>query len=333
MYVGDGGVKYRKLGDTGLEVSEIGFGAWGIGGLSRGASSYGRTSDEESKLALRLAFESGITLFDTSDLYGYGHSEILIGETLKDVRQQTVIASKVGFLEHNGPQDFSPKHIRKSIEGSLHRLQTDYLDLYQLHSPPIDLMERDDSILHTLSSLQTEGKIRAFGISARSPDDGLIAIQRLGFKSVQVNFNMVDQRAVENGLFGLAEKENAGIIVRTPLCFGFLTGGYSADIKFNSRDHRSTWPAEQIERWASAHQQFSSVLMENETQTGAQVALRFCLSYSSVSAAIPGMLTREEVRENVMASHLGPFVEGEMLKINKVYQNSTFFLGKAPSKS
>ncbi len=323
-------MKYRKLDNTGLEVSEIGFGAWGIGGLTRGATSYGPTSDEESKLALRLAFESGITFYDTSDLYGYGHSERLIGETLKDVRGKTVIASKVGFLEHNGPQDFSPRHIRESIERSLKRLQTDYLDLYQLHSPPIDLLEKDDSILHTLSSLQKEGKTRAIGISARSPDDGLIAIEKLGFKSVQVNFNMVDQRAIENGLFDLAKKENAGIIVRTPLCFGFLTGGYSADSEFDFRDHRSTWPREQIERWATAQQLFSSILEENEGQTGAQIALRFCLSFQSVSSIIPGMLTAGEVRENVLASELGPFAERELLKINEIYRDNTFFLGLKP---
>ena len=326
-------MNYRKLGDTGLEVSEIGFGAWVIGGLSHGATSYGPTNDEESELALRLAFESGITFFDTSDMYGYGHSERLLGETLKDVRPKAVIASKVGFLEHNGPQDFSPKHLRESIELSLQRLQTDYLDLYQLHSPTIDLLERDDSILHTLSSLQKEGKTRAIGISVRSPDDGLIAIRRFGFKSIQVNFNMVDQRALENGLFDLAKKENVGIIVRTPLCFGFLTGWYSADSEFDSRDHRSTWPPEQIARWATAQQLFSSVLGENEGQTGAQIALRFCLSFQSVSSVIPGMLTREEVRENVLASELGPFTDRELQKIKEIYSNNVFFLDRRPNRS
>ncbi len=323
-------MKYRKLGSTGLEVSEIGFGAWGIGGLSHGATSYGPTNDEESRLALRLAFDSGITFYDTSDLYGYGHSEKLLGETLKDVRQKIVIASKVGFLEHNGPQDFSPRHIRKSIDLSLQHLRTGYIDLYQLHSPPMDLLERDDSILYTMRSLQREGKIRAIGISVRSPDDGLTAVKKFGVKSIQVNFNLVDQRARENGLFDLAKKENVGIIARTPLCFGFLTGVYSPDSKFNRRDHRSTWSAEQIRRWANANQSFSSVLTRDERQTGAQAALRFCLSYRSISTVIPGMLTREEVRENVLASQLDPFSEVDLLKIKKEYGNNTFFFGKAP---
>lgn len=315
-------MKYRKLGDTGLEVSEIGFGAWGIGGLSPGATSYGLTDDRESILVLRLAFELGINFYDTADLYGDGHSERLIGEALKDVRQKTVIASKVGFLTHNGPQDFSRKHLRESIELSLRRLQTDYIDLYQLHSPPGVSSFWLSSSINTLESFREEGKIRAFGISVRSPDDGLIAIRGLGFKTVQVNFNLIDQRALDNGLFALAQRENVGIIARTPLCFGFLTGKYSGR-EFGPRDHRSGWSAEQRERWATAHRLFSS-----ENETPAQLALRFCLSYQSVSTAIPGMMTGEEVRENSVSSRLGPLTNRELRRINKIYGHSTFFLGK-----
>ena len=133
-------MKYRKLGNTGLEVSEIGFGAWGIGG-----DSYGTVDDDVSRKALRFAYDQGITLFDTSDIYGSGHSEELIGQVLKDVRGRIVIASKVGTLPHFGftmPQDFSVKHIREALEASLRRLQSEYVDLYQLHSPPIEVLSQ-----------------------------------------------------------------------------------------------------------------------------------------------------------------------------------------------
>lgn len=319
-------MKYRKLGRTNLEVSEIGFGTWGLGGNVNGAIAYGPTDDQESKLALRHAYGLGVTFYDASDFYGYGHSERLLGEALKDVRHKVVIATKVGLLDASGAQDFSPKHIRQSIEASLKRLQTDYIDLYQLHNPTMEVLSQDETILSTLHSLKKEGKVRALGISLRAPDDGLVAITKFGFKAIQVNFNLVDQRALENGLFDLCEREDVGVIVRTPLCFGFLTGAYSAESKFASSDHRSRWSPRQIARWASAHRLFAAVLVEHEKQTHAQIALRFCLSYRSVSTVIPGMLTKTEVEENVVASQLGPFTETELSKIEQIYQDNTFFV-------
>jgi aryl-alcohol dehydrogenase-like predicted oxidoreductase len=321
-------MKYRLLGATGLRVSEIGFGGWGIGGSGNGALAYGPTEDSESKLALRRAFELGVNFYDTSDFYGFGHSEELIGEALKEVRSQVIIATKVGLVDPIGAQDFSPHHIRQSAEGSLRRLQTDYIDLYQLHSPSMDVLGQDDQILAVLHSLQTEGKIRTLGISVRSPDDGLVAVTRFGFQAIQVNFNLVDQRAAVNGLLTLCEKQDVGVIVRTPLCFGFLTGQYSAADPFDPFDHRSRWSPEQVQRWAEAYPLFSSVLIKREMQTQAQFALRFCLSYQSVSTAIPGMLTREHVEENVLASNLGGLSQNELLPIMKIYQENQFFLGK-----
>ena len=319
-------MNYRPLGDTGLEVSEIGFGAWGIGGAKNGALGYGPTDDRESAAALTQAYDLGINFYDTSDLYGYGHSERLIGTSLKDVRHKIVIATKVGFQDASGAQDFSPEHIRRALEESLKRLQSDYVDLYQLHSPPMDVFSHDDGILSALHALQHEGKIRAFGISVSSPEDGFVAVTELGFKSIQVNFNLVDQRALKNGLFDLCKKHHVGIIVRTPLCFGFLTGAYSPETKFDANDHRSRWSAEQITRWASAYEVFSSALNVDEEQTHAQIALRFCLSYQGVSTVIPGMLTQKEVEENVVASQLGPLVEMELLGIEKIHENNTFLI-------
>lgn len=321
-------MKYRRLGATELLVSEIGFGAWGIGGVGNGAVSYGPTDDEESKAALSRAFELGVTFYDTADLYGYGHSESLIGGVLKDVRKQIVIGSKVGLLGPYGPQDFSPEHIRRALEGSLRRLQTEYVDLYQLHNPPIELLRQDERVLGTLGDLQREGKVRVIGISVRSPEDGLTALRELGFRSIQVNFNMVDQRALQNGLMDLSLTEGVGMIGRTPLCFGFLTGKYSAESQFGSNDHRSAWPAEQVALWAKADRLFSS-LWQGEACTNAQMALRFCLSYPAVSTVIPGMLSRLQVEENVLASDAGPLGEHMRLQIERTYQDNRFFIGRS----
>ncbi|MBI4510244.1 MAG: aldo/keto reductase [Deltaproteobacteria bacterium] len=320
-------MRYRKLGATGLEVSEIGFGAWGIGGVSRGATSYGATDDRESCAALEIAFDRGVTFFDTSDLYGYGHSEHLIGQVFKSRRDRVVLATKAGFVEHGGPQDFSHEYLTRSLEGSLRRLQTDYVDLFQLHSPPIDLLARDPSVLETLTWLVAQGKARAIGISVRSPSDGLVVVRSLGFKSIQVNFSMVDQRAIECGLLEACEELQVGIIARTPLCFGFLAGHYNKDTAFSRDDHRSTYSPKQRELWANA----TRVLLADvagDAQSHAQVALRFCLSYPCVASAIPGMLKRAEVLENVEASELGPLPLGERVQVEETYSRHAFFLGK-----
>ena len=216
-------MNYRPLGGTGIQVSEIGFGSWGIGGIVRDSSAYGTTDDQISRRALEAAFEAGVTFFDTAALYGYGHSEELIGETFHKVRDRIVISTKAGYVDFSGAQDFSPGYLRRSLKESLRRLQTGYVDVFQLHDPPIDLLEKDDSIMDMMEKLRCEGKIRVIGISTRSPADSLIAVDHLGFKSVQVNFNLVDQRAVEIGLYPACHTHGAGIIVRT-LVFRFPDG-------------------------------------------------------------------------------------------------------------
>ena len=321
-------MKYRKLGNTGLEVSEIGFGAWGIGGTKNGAIAYGPTNDRTSKTALRRAYDLGVTFYDTADLYGYGHSEALIGMTLSDVRERIIIASKVGFTSFDGLQDFSSQHIRNSIENSLRRLQSDYIDLYQLHSPPVKALEKDDTLL-TLQSLVTEGKVRAMGVSVRSPEEAQFFISKFDFQAIQVNFNFVDQRALDCGLFKLCKSKGIGLIIRTPLCCGFLTARYSEQDKYDSHDHRNSWSTEQIERWAGAYKLFSKGLMDHENQTHAQIALRFCLSYPSISSIIPGMLTEEHVNENVFSSELGVFTIKELQKFRQIYEENTFFINNS----
>lgn len=318
-------MKYRRLGGTGIDVSEIGFGGWGIGGNVNGAVAYGPTDDAESKLALLRAFELGVTFYDTSDFYGFGHSEELIGQALKDVRSQVVIATKVGLLDASGRQDFSCQYIRRSVETSLRRLGTDYIDLYQLHSPARDVFAEHEDVLALLQQLQNEGKVRAIGISVRSPDDGLFAVNDCGFKCIQVNFNLVDQRAVENGLFAACEKEHVGVIVRTPLCFGFLTGAYSVNTRFEESDQRTRWSPEQVRRWSEALQMFFNHGEARESQTPAHFALRFCLSYPAVSTAIPGMLKVEHVEENVIASGLESLSDTQLRRIEKIYRENEFF--------
>lgn len=320
-------MNYRQLGRTGIQVSEIGFGAWGIGGAMRGSISYGPTDDQESRAALNRAFEKGITFFDTADLYGYGHSERLIGETFQSKRAQVVIASKVGRLNQDGAQDFSPVHIRRSLDESLKRLKTDYLDLYQLHDPPIKTLEEGPEICETLRSLKETGAIRAWGISLKDPSDGVAAITKFRCDAVQANFNMIDQRIIAVGLLQCCHEKGIGVISRTPLCFGFLTGEYSAATQFDAQDHRGRWSAAQRELWANANRAFAD-LKRSEGESLAQQALRYCLSYSEVSTVIPGMLNTKEVDDNIEASRLGPLEDHERGTIEWIYKGNKFFVKK-----
>ena len=320
-------MKLRPLGSTGILVSEIGFGAWGIGGSANGAIAYGPVDRQESILALRHALKSGITFFDTSDYYGFGESEEVIGEAFSDSRSQITIASKVGMISDEDHQNFEPDYIRTTILQSLSRLQTDFIDLYQLHSPPSTVLTHNNPAITALKNLQQEGKIRSWGVSARSPMDALTAIS-LGAQAVQVNFNLVDQRARSMGVFEKAGKAGCGVIVRTPLSFGFLTGKYSADEAYGEYDHRRKWSLEQRTRWATANRLFQELLALQPGQTPAQFALRFCLSFPEVSTIIPGMLVRRHVEENAIASSLGPLEERQLDVVRSIYESNEFFVRK-----
>ena len=319
-------MKYRKFGDTGLEVSEIGFGTWGIGGPVEGVPAYGKTDDQESKLALELAFDLGINLFDTSPLYGFGHSERLIGQVLGLSRDKVIITTKAGILRGKQDQDFSQAHLRKSLEESLVRLGSDYIDLFLLHNPPLEFLYDDPGVIDLLHAFRNEGKVRSFGVSVRSPNDGLTAVKEFGFKALEVNFNMLDQRALECGLLELCQKQNVGVIARTPLCFGFLTGAFSPGQDFGAGDHRSTWSSEQLDCWANGSHLFFNTIGRSPAETNAQTALRYCLSYPGVSTAIPGLLTRKHVEENQAASDLGALGQEEVRRVEEIYQKHSFFI-------
>lgn len=319
-------MNYRQLGKSGIKVSEIGFGTWGLGGDKGGSKAYGPTDDRQSEKALNRAFEFGITFYDTADFYGFGHSESILGKTFKEKRSQVIIAGKVGFVDIKGSQDFSPDYIRRSLSGSLQRLGTDYIDVYQLHSPPIEILERMPEALETMKRLKQEGLIKSYGVSLKSPDEGVKLLRLYPVDCIQVNFNLADQRAAQNGLFDLCSKMGVGVIVRTPLCFGFLTGEYADKNKLAESDHRRQWPQEQIKLWHEAPRLFERVIKKRPGQTSAQFALRFCLSYQVVATVIPGILTGAQVEENALASPMGALPPEELAEIQSVYSAHDFFL-------
>lgn len=319
-------MRIRPLGRTGLTVSEIGFGGWGIGGATPGATSYGARDDAVSAAALARALAQGITFFDTSSVYGYGHSERLIGRAVAHCRDRVVIATKAGFTTYDQAADYSPAWIRRSVEGSLERLGTEYIDVLQLHNAPIELLRRDPAVIATLVQLKAEGRIRSFGFSVRNMAEAVAAIDEFDAAVLQVNLNMLDVRAVSGGVLDLAAGRGCGIIARTPLCFGFLSGRLGADSQFAPDDHRSAWPRVQVAAWADGAHRVLGAVAEPPRQTSVQKALRFCLSYPAVSTVIPGLLDPAEVDEAVAASTLGPLADAEREAVETINAGTDFFV-------
>ena len=316
-------MRYRRLGSSCLVVSEIGFGTWGIGGATEGASSYGPTDTQESVKAIERAAEEGINFFDTAT--AYGQSELLLGQTFKGSRRQRmIIATKVGIAKHHAPPDFSKTAMIASLENSLKRLQTDYIDLCQLYNPSFTDLPMED-VLGALKQLKDRGLIRAIGASVKSPNDGLLALSFPEIEVIQTNLNMLDQRAIDNGLLEAAKQQGVGIIARTPLCFGFLTGTVT-NLDFSPQDHRSEWPKKQLEAWQKGAEIFSKNNPYPNTPLS-QFALRFCLDSRGISTVIPGPLTVNEVLENSLASKLPPLDPEVIKQIQNIYKdNGQFFV-------
>lgn len=297
---------YRPLGSTGIDVSAIGFGAWGIGGHVEGGLSYGHTDDSESLAAVEAALDSGVTFFDTAPLYGEGRSETLLGRALTGRRDRAIIATKAGYSGFGAACDITPRNVRASLEGSLRRLGTDWVDVLQLHDPLPDEMGAE--IVAVLEDLRSEGKIRTFGVSARSPVEALALAERFPIPVFQVNFSMLDLRAVDCGLMGVAGRRGIGVIARTPLFFGFLGGGMNGDEELPPQDHRSRWPVSRRRQWAEGGRQLLRMAGAEADGDGDTVlALRFLLSFPAVATTIPGMLTPEQVAENVPAGSRPPY--------------------------
>jgi aryl-alcohol dehydrogenase-like predicted oxidoreductase len=318
-------MRYRPLGKTGLQVSEIGFGAWGIGGRTVEQTSYGDTDDRTSLAALDRALERGITFFDTSAAYGNGHSEELIGRAVRGKRSRAVITTKAGYEAWDQAPDFSPSAIVASTERSLARLGTDYLDLLQLHNPPLDVVTAP-AVREALAGLVKSGKIRAWGVSAKGPDEALQVLRACEIAVVQANFNMMDVRVLSSGLLAEVERLGIGFIARTPLCFGFLSGTIGHDSVFPAGDHRARWPRAQLANWVDGAADLMAAISTAPGEAAAQAALRFCLSFPAVSTTIPGIMRPREADQNAAASLLGPLPAQAVEAILEINRNRRFFV-------
>ncbi len=309
-------MRYRTLGRTRLRVSEVGFGAWAIGGNAHG-NSYGPTDDATSLEAIRRAADLGCNFFDTADVYGWGHSEELLGQALADRRDDVLLATKVGGdFYHGGVRlNFDPGYIGFALERSLRRLRTDHVDLYQLHNPPAEMMG-EPRTYDVLDSLKAEGKIAHYGVSIHEPSEGRLCLESGKPEVLQIPFSLVRQEWIEE-LFPEARKAGVGLIAREPLGNGFLAGKIRRDARFPPGDIRSYWPPAMIAARSAAAGRLGALAKDGRTP--AQAALRFVLAFPEVSTTIPGAKSPAQVDEDLGASEAPPLSEGERDEARRLY--------------
>lgn len=304
-------MQYRTLGSTDLIISQLGFGAFGIGGNQYG-NSYGSTDDGESMRAIHRALELGCTFFDTADVYGRGHSETLIGTALRDARGfgNVVVATKGGCrLDAPGGQNFSPEHLTAAVETSLRRLRRETIDLYQLHNPSLDLL-RNGTVFHVLDDLRSSGKIRYAGVSVHSIEEGLECLKHGACATIQVVHNVFSLlrpgQSIEV-LLAAARTAGVGVIAREPLANGFLAGRRNIAETYERGDIRAEFNSD-VRRVRLA----LAEVIRPRTATGptlAQMALRFVLDDPAVATTIVGVKTVAQVEENFSAASLPSFNE------------------------
>ena len=295
-------MNFRQFGSTDLQVSEIGFGAWAIGGgamIGDTAIGWGESDDKTSQKAIFKALDQGINFFDTADIYGLGHSEELIGKTIGN-NKDVIIASKAGNVGRNGEftVDYSEKHILEACDASLKRLRRDVIDYYQLHTARLNHLQQGECI-KAMQLLQKQGKIRYWGLSLNTYEpfaeaDYLIK-NKLG-SGFQLVFNILNQISLP--LIRKASAAGYGIIARMPLQFGLLTGKFDNGAEFPENDHRSNrlTPAV-IEAYKNAMKNIWP-LCQKYGMSKTELALSYILSHPEVSTVIPGIRTAEQAEKN-----------------------------------
>ncbi len=315
-------MQYRELGRTGWSVSEVSFGAWAIG------SAWGTVDDSESIAALNTAIDNGVNFIDTADVYGDGHSEKLIASVLKGRSEQVYVATKAGRrLPAQVPEGYTRENLTAWIERSLRNLETDSLDLVQLHCPPTAVYYMPE-VFGIMDALVQEGKIKHYGVSVEKVEEALKVIEFPNVKTVQIIFNMFRHRPTEL-FFPEAARRKIGILARVPLASGLLTGKMTAQTSFADDDHRNfnregesfdkgeTFSGVNYETGLQAVEELRALVPENATM--AQLALRWILMFDAVTCVIPGAKRPSQALDNIHAADLPPLTEAQMAAVRDVY--------------
>ena len=284
-------MKLRPFGNTGMNVSEIGLGAWQLAN-----SDWGVNDRSEALKIVQKSLEAGCNFFDTAPGYGRGRSEELLGEGLKSVRKHVILCTKFGHTAR-GETNFNTEAIRPSLEASMKRLQTDYLDIVLMHNPPREMMDgRVASQYEEFEKLKTEGKIRAYGVSLDWREEVDLVVDTTKSQALEIFFNALYQEPLP--AFQKAYDNGAGIIIKVPLDSGWLSGRYRKGHNFE--DIRKRWPPEVVARRSELVEQFAKLIPAGTSMTHA--ALQFILAQSQVSTVIPGAKSVEQALDNFAAA-------------------------------
>ena len=326
-------MQYRALGDTGLTVSAVGFGVWTVS-----TTMWGIEDDAVGLHLLRRALDLGVTFYDTADVYGDGKGETLLADAIGNRRDEITIATKFGYDfyttpglqpgQRERPHDWSPAYIRKACEASLRRLNTDHIDLYQLHNPRVDALARDDTFA-ALEELKAEGKIRAYGAALgpallpdRQVDEGLYAIEKR-HATIQIIYNLLEQ-VLGEPLCPFAARHETGVIARVPHSSDLLLGRVDNDTEFAPNDHRrfrvttdeakKKWQLDGVKKIAQLR-----FLTENTGRTLGQVAIQFLLAQPAFASALPNIYDEPLLEELAAASDTPPLTSEELAQIAGLY--------------
>lgn len=318
-------MNYRQLGNSDLKVSEISFGTWGIGG------DWGHSNDDDAISALDRAIELGVNFFDTADVYGAGRSEELLQKATKGREDKIYIASKFCRAgDIHDPKTYSEECVRQYCEASLKRLGRERIDLYQIHCPPLEIL-KNTNVFDVLDKLQEEGKIRHYGVSVETVEEGLFCLTNPNVAALQVIFNLFRQKPLEE-LFPKAAEQGVGILARVPLASGLLTGKFTADTQFAKEDHRNfnangeqfnvgeTFAGLEFQKGVELSHQLSWIAEGRESLASA--ALRWILDQEAVTCAIPGFKNVRQIEQNLSALETKSFSDEELMKLRNFYEVS-----------
>ena len=309
-------LKTRTLGNSGIEVTEIGMGLWAAGG-----DQWGPTDDHAVLHAIDVALDAGINFFDTADVYGAGHSEELLGQAMRGRRHQFIVATKIGWQNFDAARGHTAydtvETLIAGVESNLRRLQTDYIDVIQSH---INYREPTMEIfLEGFQRLQAQGKIRAYGVSTSDFDylkqfnhDGCCA-------TLQIDYSLLN-RTPEMEIFPYCQEHGIGVIVRGALAMGILTGKFTAETQFGAGDFRQQWQDDPKHRavFLDDLEKVEQLRALANGRSLAQLAIQFVLSHPAVSTVIPGAKSARQIQETVQAGALPPLTENELAQIARI---------------
>ena len=318
-------MKYRKLGKTDYKVSEVSFGAWAIG------AAWGNVDDDESTAALHTAVDNGVNFFDTADVYGDGHSEKLLAELKKDrAGEEIIVATKIGRrLPEQTVAGYNRENLASFIDRNLKNLETDCLDLVQLHCPPQDAYYHPE-IFGLMDDFVKDGKIKYYGVSVEKVEEAIKAVEFPNVQTVQIIFNIFRQRPADH-FFDLAKEKNVGILARVPLSSGMLTGKMSENSTFEKDDHRNfnrngeafdvgeTFSGVDFETGLAAVEELKKLVPSDMTM--AQFALRWILMFDAVTCTIPGAKRPSQEKDNASAADFPPLSDETMRAIKNLYES------------